>query len=112
MTTDCIFCKIARHEMPAKIVYEDDAIIAIDDIYPKAPIHKLIIPKQHIATMNDLTEKENELVGRIFQVAKKIAIDLDMADTGYRVIMNCNRGGGQVVFHVHLHWLGGKQMPW
>jgi len=110
--TDCIFCKIIRREIPATILYEDDKLIAIDDLYPKAPIHKLVIPKVHIATINDLTEQNNELVGHMLQTAKKIAYDLKIAENGYRVIMNCNRGGGQAVFHLHLHVLGGKQMPW
>jgi len=112
MLNQCIFCKIIHREMPSTIIYEDDQVMAIDDIYPKAPIHKLIIPKKHIMTINDLAESDNNLVGHIFQIAKKIAYDLHIAEKGYRVIMNCNREGGQAVYHLHLHLLGGKQMPW
>lgn len=112
METECIFCKIIRHEMPATILFEDDRVIAIDDIHPKAPIHKLIIPKRHIPTLNDLTQADNDLMGHIFQVAKQLAAHLAIAEPGYRVIMNCNRAGGQVIYHIHLHLLGGRQMPW
>ena len=109
---DCIFCKIAKKELPATIAYEDDAVIAFDDLHPKAPFHKLIIPKQHIATLNDVSEKEANLAGHMLFVAQKIAKDLKIADDGYRVLMNVNKGGGQVVFHVHLHLLGGRIMQW
>lgn len=109
---DCIFCNIVSGKTPANIVYSDDEIIAFDDIYPKAPHHKLIIPRQHIATINDLTEKEVGLVGRMIMVAKKIAIDLNIAESGYRVSINCNRDGGQVIYHLHLHLLGGRSLHW
>lgn len=109
---DCIFCKIAKKEIPATLIYEDDLVVAFDDLHPKAPFHKLIIPRQHIATLNDVTEKEIALAGRMLHVAQKIAKDLKIADAGYRVLMNVNQGGGQVVFHVHLHLLGGRIMNW
>ena len=108
---ECIFCKIAVGEMPANIVYEDENIIAFDDIFPKAPIHKLIIPRKHIATLNDINDEDRELTGNMMLVAQKIAKDLHISEDGYRVLMNCNKHGGQEVYHIHLHLLGGKQLP-
>ncbi|MBN1684684.1 MAG: histidine triad nucleotide-binding protein [Gammaproteobacteria bacterium] len=109
---DCIFCKIINKEIPAKIIYEDDRVVAFDDIEPQAPVHVLIIPKEHVATLNDLTEEHTELVGYMTQVAKKLAKELGIDEKGYRVLMNCNRQGGQAVYHIHLHLLGGRQMHW
>ncbi len=109
---DCLFCKIASGEIPAKLVYSDDLVVAFDDINPQAPQHKLIIPRKHIATLNDLAVEDNALIGHMFQTAKKLAHDLKLADDGYRVVMNCNRGGGQMVYHIHAHLLGGRQMTW
>ena len=110
--TDCLFCKIINQEVPATRVYEDEHVIAFDDINPQAPIHKLIIPKCHIHNMNELESDHNELLGHMFQAAKKLASDLGIADDGYRVVMNCNEGAGQTVFHIHLHLLGGRKMQW
>jgi len=112
MVTDCIFCRIIRKEMPAKIIYEDAEALVIDDIYPKAPIHKLIIPKKHIATINDFTETDDRLLMHLFRIVKKTAQEEGIAEEGYRVIANCNHQGGQAVFHVHFHLLGGKLLPW
>lgn len=109
---DCIFCKIINKEIPAKIIYEDEQVIAFDDISPKAPIHKLIIPRKHIATLNDVSQDDSKLVGHMMYTAQKIAKDLGIAEDGYRVIMNCNHGGGQLVFHIHLHLLGGRALQW
>jgi histidine triad (HIT) family protein len=109
---DCIFCKIVKQEIPATIVYQDGHVIAFDDLYPKAPIHKLIIPRKHIATLNDIENADTELMGRLFQVAKQLAKELNLDNSGYRTVMNCNSGGGQEVFHIHLHLLGGRQMYW
>src|SRR5687767_11486912 len=109
---DCLFCKIANGEIPANIVYQDDKVIAFDDINPQAPIHKLIIPKKHIATLNDLTNNDNELIGHVYQTAKQLAKQLNIAETGYRVVMNCNEGAGQTVFHIHAHLLGGRLLHW
>ena len=109
---DCLFCKIARKELPAKIVYEDDLIMAFDDIHPKATHHKLIIPHKHIATLNDLTKNDTQLAGHMLYTAQQIAKQLNIADDGYRVVMNVNEGGGQMVFHIHLHVLGGKFFGW
>lgn len=110
--TDCIFCKIAKKEAPAKIIYEDDEIVAFDDLHPKAPHHKLIIPRKHIATLNDVDEKDSNLMGHMLLVAKKLAKQLGIDEEGYRVLMNVNRGGGQLVFHIHLHLIGGRPMSW
>ena len=109
---DCIFCGIIARQIPAKIIYEDDHILAFDDIDPKAPIHKLIIPKQHIATLNDITLNEAPIFGQLFLAAKHIAQELGIAEEGYRTLFNCNAGGGQLVYHIHLHLLGGRQMQW
>ena len=109
---NCIFCRIIRKEMPAKIIYEDANAIVIDDIYPKAPIHKLIIPKKHITTINDFTEADDHLLMHLFRMVKKTAQDEGIVDNGYRVIANCNHDGGQAIFHVHFHLLGGKFLPW
>jgi histidine triad (HIT) family protein len=109
---DCIFCKIIKKQVPSEIIYEDDLVVAFDDLHPKAPYHKLIIPKQHIATLNDFKEQDKQLAGHMLLTAQKIATQLDIAEEGYRVLLNCNHGGGQVVFHVHLHLLGGRVMQW
>lgn len=109
---DCLFCKIATGEIPAKLIYEDELVVAFDDINPQAPHHKLIIPRKHIATLNDLSPTDNALVGHMVQVVQKIANDLGIAENGYRLVMNCNRGAGQTVFHIHAHLLGGRQMVW
>ncbi len=109
---DCLFCKIAAGEIPTKFIYEDDFVVAFDDINPQAPHHKLIIPRKHIATLNDLPMEDNALLGHMVQAAKKIAADLGIANEGYRLVMNCNRGAGQSVFHIHAHLLGGRQMLW
>lgn len=109
---DCLFCKIAAGEIPAKLVYQNDRVVAFDDIHPQAPIHKLIIPRKHIATLNDLTLEEATLVGELAYVARELAHQLNIAEQGYRFIMNCNKAAGQTVFHIHAHLLGGRQMTW
>lgn len=109
---DCLFCKIERGDIPATKVYQDEHVIAIKDIEPQAPFHFLIIPAKHVATLNDLTESDNALVGHMHQIAKQLAQQHGFAETGYRTLFNCNRGGGQAVFHLHLHVLGGRQMSW
>ncbi len=106
----CIFCKIARHEIPANIVYEDDTVMAFRDIHPQAPVHILIIPKEHIPTVNDLTEKNAGLISHMILVAKKIARDVGIDKSGYRILINCNKDAGQEIFHLHLHLLGGKPL--
>ena len=109
---DCIFCKIIEGKIPAKILYQDEQVIAFPDVNPKAPEHVLIIPRRHIATLNDLTPEDTQLAGHLMQVAKQLAAKLGIAESGYRVLMNCNAGGGQAVFHIHLHLLGGRIMHW
>ena len=109
---DCLFCKIVANEIPATIVYEDELLLAFDDITPQIPIHKLIIPKQHINTINDISPQHHELLGKMVSVATELAKKADIDQAGYRILMNCNRGGGQTVYHIHLHLLGGRQMSW
>lgn len=109
---DCIFCKIVEGTIPAQIIYQDTKIVAFDDLHPKAPHHKLIIPRLHIATLNDVTPADQALIGHMFYVAQQIAKQLGIDATGYRTVMNCNAGGGQEVYHIHLHLLGGRQMTW
>lgn len=108
----CLFCKISAGDIPTQLVYEEKHIIAFHDIAPQAPHHILIIPRKHIATINDLQFEDNELIGDMMLVAKKIAADLKIAEDGYRVIMNCNPHGGQAVYHIHFHLLGGRCMGW
>jgi len=110
MSSDCIFCKISQHELPADIVYEDDDLIAFNDIGPQAPTHVLIIPKIHVPSVNELTEDNCDLVSKLVLRAKAIAGDRGLAEPGYRLVMNCNAEGGQTVFHIHLHLLGGRQL--
>lgn len=108
----CLFCKIAQGEIPATVVFEDDDIMAFRDIKPQAPTHLLIIPKQHIATINDTGEQEEQLLGKMILQAKKLAQNEKLSETGYRLVFNVNSGGGQEVYHIHLHLLGGRQMTW
>ncbi len=109
---DCIFCKIANKELPAVISYEDPDVVVFDDLHPRAPIHKLIIPRKHISTLNDLAESDKPLAGHLMYTAQRLAKELGIAEDGYRVVMNCNAGAGQAVFHIHLHLLGGRAMTW
>jgi histidine triad (HIT) family protein len=110
--SDCLFCKIVRREIPAKVIYEDDRMIAIDDINPQAPMHVLVIPKTHIATLNDLSGDDDALVGEITRRAAAIARERGYADRGFRTVFNTNREAGQTVFHIHLHALGGRTLSW
>lgn len=112
MTGDCLFCSILAGDIPADLVYESDSVVAFRDINPQAPTHVLIIPRKHIATLNDLEEHDHELVGSLYSVAKEIAAQEGIAEDGYRAVMNCNEGAGQSVFHIHLHVLGGRPMGW
>ncbi len=105
-----IFSKIISHEIPADIVYEDDQILAFRDINPQAPVHVLIIPKMEIATVNDIQPEQAELIGNMVLTAQKIASQEGIAEDGYRLVINCNRHGCQVVFHMHMHLIGGKQL--
>ena len=109
---DCLFCKIVDGEIDSDIVYEDEQVIAFKDINPQAPTHILIAPKKHIPTLLDLEEEDNELVGHIYQVAKELAQKEGIAEDGFRVVSNCNEAGGQTVFHIHYHLLGGRDLQW
>ncbi len=104
---DCLFCKILAREVPAEIVYEDEQVVAFRDIRPKAPLHDLIIPREHLATLNDLGPEHRELIGHMHLVAARLAREAGFADSGYRTVLNCNRGAGQTIFHLHLHVIGG-----
>jgi len=108
--SDCLFCKMAAGEIKPDIVYQDESVLAFRDISPQAPVHILIIPKKHVATLNELDD--SELAGKLLTTAIKIAKQEGLADDGYRTVFNCNEKGGQEVFHLHLHLLGGRQMQW
>ena len=110
--SNCLFCKILAGEIPADIVYESETAIAFRDINPQAPTHVLIIPRKHIARINDIGEDDQSIVGSLFSAAREIAAIEGMADEGYRVVMNCNEAAGQTVFHIHLHLLGGRDLGW
>ena len=110
--TDCLFCRIRDGEIPCDKVYEDDDVLAFRDINPQAPTHILIIPKKHIATVNDFTDEDQAVAGRLMLVAKQIAADEGVEEDGYRLVMNCNEGAGQDVFHIHMHLLGGRGFGW
>ena len=108
---DCIFCKIIKKEIPSKIIYEDDKILAFNDLNPIAPVHALIIPKEHILSADDINSKNSYIIGHIFSVIPKIAEKLSLND-GYRIINNCGKNGGQSVKHIHFHLVGGKELSW
>ena len=109
---DCLFCKIINGDIPSSKVYEDDKVYAFRDIEPQAPVHILIIPKEHIASANELTEENASVVGHIYAVAAKIAKEEGIADNGYRIVNNCGQDGGQTVGHLHFHMLGGRSLAW
>jgi histidine triad (HIT) family protein len=112
MKENCLFCKIIRGEIDSKIIFENQSVLAFNDINPQAPIHILIIPKVHISTLNDIQSSQIELVGEMVKVSTLIAKDLKVAKNGYRTIFNCNQDAGQTVFHIHLHLLGGRTLNW
>jgi histidine triad (HIT) family protein len=109
---DSLFTKIIKREIPADIVYENDDVLAFKDISPKAPVHLLIVPKKQIETINDASDEDSELLGKIILAGKNIAKQFDIDKNGYRLIFNCNKYGGQTVFHIHCHLIGGKQLGW
>ncbi len=111
-TTDTIFAKIARREIPAQIVYQDDEVTAFRDLNPAAPTHILIVPNRVIPTLNDATPGDERVLGKLLLTAQKLAAQEGIAAGGYRVVMNCNSDGGQSVYHIHLHLLGGRKMTW
>jgi histidine triad (HIT) family protein len=110
--SDCLFCGIVEGKIKANLVYQDAAAVAFKDIAPKAPVHILIIPRQHIVSVSDIAEQDRDLIGQIFQVAAKLAHEQGIADSGYRVVVNSGADAGQSVFHLHFHLLGGRQMTW
>jgi len=110
--SNCLFCKILSGDIPADIVYESETVIAFRDINPQAPTHLLIIPRKHIATINDIVEEDEALVGSLYSAARQIAAAEGIAEDGFRAVMNCNEGAGQTVFHIHLHLLGGRPLTW
>lgn len=109
---ETIFSKIIKREIPAEIHYEDDEILAFNDINPQAPVHILIIPKKQIPTVNDADDNDALLLGKLFLAAKKIAKEKGIEKDGYRLVVNCNEGAGQTVFHIHMHLLGGRRLQW
>jgi histidine triad (HIT) family protein len=110
--SDCIFCKIIKGEIPSKVVYEDDLIFAFDDINPQAPVHTLIIPKDHFASLKDIPEDKMGFISHVFSKAREIAELKGISDSGYRIVLNTGRDSGQEVFHIHFHLLGGRRMLW
>ncbi len=110
MSSDCIFCKIIAGEIPSTKLYDDEAVMAFRDINPVAPTHVLIIPKKHIPSMNEMTAEDEPVVGRLFSVANQLAKEEGVAENGYRLIINTGAHAGQVVFHLHLHLIGGRRM--
>jgi histidine triad (HIT) family protein len=109
---DCLFCRIVRKEIPASVVYEDDELVAFNDINPQAPLHALVIPKRHIATLNDVQGTDEMLVGKMVRRAAAIAREKGYADSGFRTVFNTNAQAGQTVFHIHLHVLAGRGLTW
>jgi len=110
--SSCLFCRIANGEVPAKKVHEDDRLIAFEDINPQAPMHLLVVPREHIATLNDVLAEHDQLVGSMVRLASTLASARGYSSGGYRTVINCNADAGQTVFHLHLHLLGGRRMTW
>ena len=108
----CLFCRIIAGDIPSKIAYQDDAMVAFHDVNPQAPVHVLVVPRKHIATLNDVTPEDEALIGRMQTRAAALAGELGIAERGYRTVFNCNSEAGQSVFHIHLHLLGGRPMAW
>ncbi|WP_315080186.1 histidine triad nucleotide-binding protein [uncultured Clostridium sp.] len=109
---DCIFCKIIKGDIPSKKLYEDELVYAFYDINPEAPVHFLIIPKEHIKSVNELNEKNINVVSHLFKVINKLVVELGIAESGYRIVNNCGEDGGQTVNHMHFHILAGRNLQW
>ena len=107
MSSNCIFCKIVQGEIPSRKVYEDDDLVVFHDIHPAAPVHLLIVPKKHIRSVNDLTAADQPILSEMLMIAKEMAAQQGVAKSGYRIFINVERGGGQVIFHLHMHLIGG-----
>lgn len=112
MSDNCIFCRIVAGEIPAKLAYEDDRTLAFHDINAQAPVHVLVIPREHVPSINHLTPEHQELVGALFLAGQNVARDFGVAEAGYRFVMNCGAAAGQSVDHIHLHVLGGRALKW
>ena len=110
--SDCLFCRVVAGEIPAKVVFQDEHLVAFQDINPQAPMHVLIVPRRHVATLNDLSGTDDALVGEMVRRAASIASEQGYAQRGYRTVFNCNPDAGQTVFHIHLHVLGGRPLTW
>jgi histidine triad (HIT) family protein len=110
--TDCLFCRIIAGELPSSIVYDDERVLAFNDINPQGPTHVLVVPKKHIASLNDLTPGDDQIVGEVVRRAAAIARERGIAESGFRTVFNTNRGAGQTVFHIHLHLIGGRSLHW
>jgi histidine triad (HIT) family protein len=110
--SDCLFCRIVKREIPASIVYEDDQVVAFNDINPQAPMHVLVVPKRHIASLNDLQAEDDQIVGEMVRRAAALAKERGLSERGFRTVFNTNRDAGQTVFHIHLHLVGGRLMNW
>lgn len=109
---DCLFCKVVAGEVPSTVVFQNDHVVAFKDITPRAPTHVLIVPRRHIATLNELAPGDDALVGEMVRASAAIAKEQGVAERGYRTVFNCNADAGQTVFHIHLHLLGGRPMTW
>ena len=110
MTTDCLFCNIVSGNIPAEIVYQDEHALAFRDISPQAPTHILVIPKKHISTINEIEPTDQQLIGHLVLTAQKLAKEQGIDESGFRLVMNCNQEGGQTVYHIHMHLMGGRQL--
>ena len=110
--SDCLFCKIIDHKIPASIVYEDDRVIAFEDITPQGPTHVLVVPKRHIPSLNELTPADDAMIGEVVRRAAAIAKERGIEAGGFRTVFNTNKNAGQTVFHIHLHLIGGRSMAW
>ena len=110
--SECLFCRVAAHELPAQILYEDEQCVAFQDIHPQAPAHLLVIPRKHIISLNDDLGNDKELLGHLLMIASRMAKEQGVDGTGYRIVINTNREAGQSVFHLHVHVLGGRMLGW
>lgn len=110
--SDCLFCKIVEKKIPAKLVHEDEDTLAFDDIHPQAPVHTLVIPKRHVGSVQDLGETDQALLARLLLACRKVASDKGLDGSGFRLVANTGRDGGQTVFHLHFHVMGGRHMGW
>lgn len=109
---NCLFCSIINKQVKSEFVYEDDDVVCIKDIHPQAPVHLLIIPKKHISTVLDMSEQDEQLVGKMVRLTNKISEQFNISKSGFRLVFNCNKDGGQSVYHIHLHLIGGKKLKW